>query len=58
MRCKHCKIKFDVKWFNQKYCLQNDECISASIEFAKGEIEKAKAKKRRLKLLTRLRKCM
>ena len=44
MRCKHCKVKFDVKWFNQKYCLQNDECISASIEFAKGEVEKAKAK--------------
>ena len=44
MRCKHCKVKFDVKWFNQKYCMQNDECISASIEFAKGEVEKAKAK--------------
>ena len=44
MRCKHCKIKFDVKWFNQKYCLQNDECISASIEFAKGEIERLRRK--------------
>ena len=44
MRCKHCKVKFDVKWFNQKYCLQNDDCMTASIEFAKGEIEKAKAK--------------
>lgn len=44
MRCKNCKVKFDKRWFTQKYCLQNDECISASIEFAKKEVEKAKAK--------------
>ena len=44
MRCQHCRIKFEKKWFKQPFCLLNDECITASIEFAKGEIEKAKAK--------------
>lgn len=28
-KCKHCKDSFEVKYFNQKYCLEKDECIKA-----------------------------
>lgn len=34
MRCRHCKTKFDVKYFNQKYCLGTDACIRAFKDFA------------------------
>lgn len=45
MRCNHCKIKFDVKFFNQKYCLQNDNCIKAHVEFCKSKQGKSKLAK-------------
>ena len=35
MKCKQCKSKFIPKYFNQKYCLINDECIKAHVESAK-----------------------
>jgi hypothetical protein len=28
-KCKHCKTKFEPKQFNQKNCLQTDECVRA-----------------------------
>jgi hypothetical protein len=31
-RCKHCLVKFEVKTFNQKFCMKNDECQSAAIK--------------------------
>ena len=42
--CKHHKTKFTAKYFNQKYCLSDDECIKAFNEFVKSETEKKKAK--------------
>ena len=32
-KCKHCLIKFEVKRFNQKFCMLTDECQDASIKF-------------------------
>ena len=29
MRCKHCREKFEVKTFLQKFCRSNDECKTA-----------------------------
>lgn len=39
-RCKECKEKFNPKWFNQKFCMDKDECIKAHVEMAK--LNKAK----------------
>ena len=33
-KCKHCKTKFEVKFFLQKFCLSTDECRSAAAKFA------------------------
>ena len=35
MRCKSCREKFEPKYFNQKYCMNTDSCISAHVEYAK-----------------------
>ena len=35
MRCKQCKQKFEPKYFNQKYCMVNDECIKHFAEQTK-----------------------
>jgi hypothetical protein len=35
MRCKHCKDKFVVKYFLQKYCMEKDECIKAFVDSKK-----------------------
>ena len=56
-RCKSCKDKFEVKYFNQKYCMVKDECIKAFSDFAKKEnIKKQrkqlKEKKEALKTIT------
>jgi hypothetical protein len=40
MRCKHCQIKFDVKWFNQKYCMQTEQCIESAKNYAVDEVMK------------------
>lgn len=54
MKCKHCRIKFEQKYFLQKYCMATDECIKAFSEFAKIESQKKlkkefKEKKAKLK---------
>ena len=41
-RCKHCQTKFEAKHFNQKYCLQSDECIKAFSIYAKELTAKKK----------------
>lgn len=43
-RCKYHKTKFEAKYFNQKYCLSDNECIKAFNEFVKEETKKKKAK--------------
>ena len=47
MRCKKCKSKFIVKYFNQKYCMIEDACIIAfkdEICTKHRKVEKAKLK--------------
>ena len=39
-RCKHCKDKFEVKYFNQKYHLDRDECIKAMVESNNAKLKK------------------
>ena len=43
-KCLYHKTKFDAKYFNQKFCLSDDECIKAFNEFVKAEKEKQRAK--------------
>ena len=40
MRCKSCKDKFEVRFFNQKFCLKSDECRSEAADFAIKQKEK------------------
>lgn len=50
MRCKSCKEIFDPVYFNQKFCMSYDSCITAHIEYAKKETAKQwKKRKRKLK---------
>jgi len=39
-RCKNCKDKFTAKHFNQKFCLEKDDCIKAFTIYAKEVKEK------------------
>ena len=34
-RCKCCKEKFDIKYFNQKYCMIHNDCIKAHVGYSK-----------------------
>jgi len=43
-KCQYHKTKFEAKYFNQKFCLSDDECIKAFNESVKIAIEKQKAK--------------
>jgi hypothetical protein len=43
-RCQHHKTKFKAKYFNQKFCLSDDECIKAFNESVKANQQKQKAK--------------
>lgn len=43
-RCKCCKDKFEPKYFNQKFCMDKDECISAFTIWAKDHKDKAEQK--------------
>lgn len=43
--CKICKVKFEQKKFNVRYCLQTDECIEAYVKWQKTEREKANKRK-------------
>lgn len=47
-RCKNCKTKFEVKYFNQKYCLKKAVCTIAFIEYAKEQKKKAWKKKKKV----------
>lgn len=40
-KCLHHKTKFEAKYFNQKFCLSDDECIKAFNEWVKEQKEKA-----------------
>ena len=51
MKCKECKVKFQPKYFNQKYCMINDECIKAHVESAKKVQIKVKRKENQVKKL-------
>lgn len=44
MKCKYHNTKFTPKYFNQKFCLSDDECIKAFNEFVKAEKEKQRVK--------------
>jgi len=46
-KCKNCLNKFEVKYFNQKYCMEIDECIIAHVEFVKDKNYKENAKDKR-----------
>ena len=46
-RCKHCKDKFEVKYFNQKYHLDRDECIKAMVEANTSKLKKETEKTRK-----------
>jgi len=43
-KCQYHKTKFDAKYFNQKFCLSDDECVKAFNESVKLQKEKQKAK--------------
>jgi hypothetical protein len=51
MKCKNCKVKFQPKYFNQKYCMINDECIIAHLESAKKVQRAVKKKENQVKKL-------
>ena len=44
-RCKHCKEKFEVKQFNQKFCKRNTDCLTAEAIFLLSQKKKADEKK-------------
>lgn len=43
-RCKNCKIKFEAKHFNQKFCLEQD-CVKACVEYTINQRKKIEKKK-------------
>jgi len=43
--CRYHKTKFIAKYFNQKYCLSDDDCIKAFSEYVKSEKTKKDNKK-------------
>ena len=51
MRCKSCKEKFEVKYFNQKFCMEKDECIQDFLSVTVEKKKKEEAKKWRAKKL-------
>lgn len=52
MKCKQCKQKFEPKWFNQRYCMVNDECIKHFAEQTKLKAWNERKKKVKNDLLT------
>ena len=47
MRCKNCREKFEPRYFNQKYCLQNTSCITAHVDYAKRQNQKSWRRRRK-----------
>lgn len=37
MKCKKCKAKFEPKFFNQKHCMESEDCIKAEIDLKKAQ---------------------
>jgi len=44
MKCKACNTTFIPKYFNQKFCVDNDECLRAFSDYAKITKEKTERK--------------
>jgi len=38
-RCLHHKTKFVAKYFNQKFCMEDEDCIDASIQYARDKVK-------------------
>ena len=45
-RCRTCKDKFEARYFNQKFCMDKDECIKAFAQYAGGIQRKIVARER------------
>ena len=61
MKCKNCKIKFEPKYFNQKFCMDKNECIKAFTDKAREKQRKdwnkeKKERKEALKTLSEYKK--
>ena len=52
MRCKECKDKFEPKYFNQKFCMDKDECIKRFAEQTKMKVWQEKKTKMKAELMT------
>ncbi len=50
MKCKNCNIKFEPKYFNQKYCLKEMECIGAYNRSIQEQIRLKRSKDNKKKL--------
>jgi hypothetical protein len=46
-KCKHCKDKFIKKAFNQKHCMEKDECVAAFYKEHKANQQKLEDRKQR-----------
>jgi len=57
-RCKECNTKFEAKYFNQKFCLDKDECIKAYAEWRKPKYEAEKKKEKTKKDRIEKEACM
>ena len=43
-RCLHHKTKFVAKFFNQKFCMNDEKCVDASIQYARDKVKLNKSK--------------
>ena len=43
-RCLHHKTKFVAKYFNQKFCMEDEDCIDASIQYARDKVKAKQTK--------------
>jgi hypothetical protein len=48
-RCKHCKTTFTPKHFNQKNCMQTDECVGAFLSDLSKQNNKRWAKEKKVR---------
>jgi len=49
MRCKHCKTTFTPKHFNQKNCMETDECVGAFLSDLTKQNDKRWAKEKKVR---------
>lgn len=57
-RCKNCKVKFEPKYFLQKYCMDKDDCIKAFAESRKTKFKAEIKKKENRELRAQKEACM